>query len=159
MTQKHLAGWLKAIILGLTVLALLVYGLLIPLLGYSIISDAPEYRSWYLPWLIFAGLSAVPLFIAAFFGWKVAVNIGQDRSFCMENSILLRRIAVLAVIDSGLVFAGDVILLFLGMNHASIAIALLMVAFLGAAASVGCAALSHLIRKAADLQQESDLTI
>lgn len=159
MTQKNLAGWLKGIIIGLTILALLVYGLLIPLFGHSIVSDAPEFRSWYFPWLIFAWLTAIPCFIAAFFGWKVAVNIGKDRSFTMENSIFLRRIAVLAALDSALVFIGDMVLSFLGMCHPSIAIALLMAVFIGAAISVAFAALSHLVKKAADLQQESDLTI
>ncbi len=159
MTQKNLAVWLKTIIIGLTVLALLVYGLLIPFLGRGLIESAPEFSSWYVPWLVFSWLTAVPCFIAAFFAWKVAVNIGQDRSFSMDNSMLLRRIALLAAIDSALVFAGDVVMFLLGMNHASAAIALLMVVFLGAAVSVACAALSHLVKKAADLQQESDLTI
>ena len=159
MTQKNLAGWLKAIIIGLVVLALLVYGLLIPFIGRGIVESAPEFQSWFVPWLVFAWATAVPCFIAAFFAWKVAVNIGQDHSFCMENSVLLRRIAILAAVDSALVFVGDVVFILLGMNHASSAIALLMVVFLGAAVSVACAALSHLVKKAADLQQESDLTI
>ena len=159
MTQKNLAGWLKAIIIGLVVLALLVYGLLIPFMGRSIVEEAPEFRSWYVPWLIFAWLTAIPCFIAAVFAWKVASNIGRDRSFSMDNAVLLKRIAGLAALDGAVVFTGDVVLILLGMNHPGVAIALLMVVFLCAAVSVACAALSHLVKKAADLQQESDLTI
>ena len=54
MTQKNLAGWLKAIIIGLVVLALLVYGLLIPFIGRGIVESAPEIQSWFVPWLVFA---------------------------------------------------------------------------------------------------------
>lgn len=159
MSQKNLAGWLKTIIGGLVVLALLFFFVIVPLLGRSIVEDAPEYRNWFVPWLVFAWITAVPCFIAAVFAWRVAGNIGKDRSFSMENAVLLKRIALLAVIDSAAIFIGNLVMIFLSMTHASVVIVLLMVTFLGVAVSVACAALSHLVRKAADLQQESDLTI
>ena len=159
MTQKNLARWLKGIIIGLVLLGVLVYGVLIPVFGKGIVNDALEYHSWFIPWLIFAWATAVPCFIAAVFAWKIAVNIEKDRSFSMDNSILLKRIAVLAALDSVLVFAGDVLMAFLGFSHPSVAIVLLLIVFLGIAVSVACAALSHLVKKAADLQQENDLTI
>lgn len=159
MSQKNLARWLKAIIIGLVLLSLVFYGLLVPMLGKSLIEGAPEFSSWYIPWLCFAWLTAVPCWIAAVFAFQVAGNIGKDRSFSNDNAVLLKRIAMLAAIDSALVFVGDVVFSLLGMNHPSAVLALVFVVFLGVAVSVAAATLSHLVKKAADLQQENDLTI
>ena len=45
------------------------------------------------------------------------------------------------------------------MSHPGVAIASLAVVFVGVAVAVGAAALSHLVGKAALLQEQSDLTI
>ena len=159
MSQKSLAVWLKIIIAGLAVLLLLFAVLIVPMLGQSTISYAPEFSGWFVPWLIFAWVTAVPCFIAAVFAWKVADNIGKDRSFSIDNALLLKRIAILAAADGAILFTGDLVLSLLSMSHPGITLGLLLLVFLAVAASVACAALSHLVRKAADLQQESDLTI
>ena len=159
MTQKNLSVWLKVIIGGLVILALIVYGFIVPEAGKTILSGAPEFKSWYLPWLIFSWLTAVPCLIAAIFAWKVADNIGKDRSFSNENALLLKRISILAALEGALIVTGNIVFFLLGMNHPGIVIALFMIAFVPFAVSVACAALSHLVKKAADLQEESDLTI
>ncbi len=51
------------------------------------------------------------------------------------------------------------VLLFLNMSHPGVVLGSLLVVFAGAAAAVAAAALSHLVRKAALLQEENDLTI
>ena len=58
-----------------------------------------------------------------------------------------------------LVFLGNLILTFLNMNHPGILLISLMVIFLGISVSIAAAALSHLVLKAAVLQEQSDLTI
>jgi len=45
-----------------------------------------------------------PLLCCAGIGWKIAGAIGRDRSFSVENANLLKRIAVLAVTDTGFFF-------------------------------------------------------
>ena len=45
------------------------------------------------------------------------------------------------------------------MNHPGVILMLLLVVFAGVAVAVAAAALSHLVKKAAVLQEESDLTI
>ena len=159
MSQKSLAAWLKFIIAGLAALLLFFVALVVPGLGKSTISYAPEFSGWFVPWLVYAWAAAIPCFIAAVFAWKIADNIGKDRSFSIANALLLKRIAILAAVDGAVIFTGDLILSLLGMSHPGFSLALLIVVFLAVAASVACAALSHLVRKAADLQQESDLTI
>ncbi len=47
----------------------------------------------------------------------------------------------------------------MNMNHPSVIVASLIIVFVGIAVAVVFATLSHLVRKAADLQQENDLTV
>ena len=164
MNQKSLSKWLKFIIIGVGICALLVYFLIVPVLGkdlvYSVGEDLNPFR--YPPFLCWLGviwLTAVPFFIALVFAWRVARNIGADRSFSMENAELLRRISVLAAVDAAFFFLANIVLMFLNMNHPGTLLAAMLVVFAGVAVAVASAALSHLIRKAADLQDESDLTI
>ncbi len=159
MEQKALSKWLKIIIIGVGICGLVGYFLVIPSFGQSLARQYPEFSGRYLPWLIFIWLTAIPCYIALFFGWKIAANIGADRSFSVENANLLKWISWLAAGDSIYFFAGNVALLLLGMSHPGVVLASLLVVFAGVAITVAAAALSHLVRKAAALQEESDLTI
>jgi hypothetical protein len=49
--------------------------------------------------------------------------------------------------------------MFMNMNHAGVILRSLVIVFIGIAVTIAAATLSHLVKKAADLQQESDLTI
>lgn len=159
MEQKALSKWLKIIIIGVGICGLVGYFLVIPSFGQSLARQYPEFSGRYLPWLIFIWLTAIPCYIALFFGWKIAANIGRDRSFSVENANLLKWISWLAAGDSIYFFAGNVALLLLGMSHPGVVLLSLLVVFAGVAITVAAAALSHLVRKAAALQEESDLTI
>ena len=159
MKQDKLAGWLKFIILGVGLCILIVYVFVVPMFGRTIVDDAPEFAGWYVPWLVFISITAVPVFIALFFCWKVANNIGNDRSFSMDNANLLKWISWLAAADSAYFFIGNIVLLLLNMSHPGMTLMSMLIAFFGVAVSIASAALSHLIVKAADLQELSDLTI
>ena len=159
MSQKSLSRWLKAVIVGLALCGLVVFGVIIPIVGQSIVVSAPEFGYCFWPWLIFAWVAALPCYGMLILGWKVAANIGADRSFSLENARLLKGVALLAGLDSALVFIVNAIFLLLNMNHPGVAILMLLAVFAGVAVSIAAACLSHLVRKAADLQAESDLTI
>ena len=159
MGQKALSKWLKAILIGVGVCGLIVYFLILPEVGRSTIDSYSEFSGWYWPWLIFLWATGIPCYTALVFGWKIAANIGKDRSFSMENAKLLKWISWLAAGDAAFFFAGNVVFLFLNMNHPGVLILSLLVVFAGVAVAVAAAALSHLVEKAAALQEESDLTI
>ena len=112
-----------------------------------------------MPWLIFLSLTAIPIYIALFFAWKIFANIGNDNSFCKENAGYLKWISWLAGGDAAYFFLGNIVLMFLNMNHPGIVLYSLIVVFAGTAVSVASAALSHLVLKAALLQEENDLTV
>ena len=159
MEQKALAKWLKLVLLGMGLCGLAVYFFIIPAYGASLRSLYPEFSNRFWPWLIFLWVSGVPCYVVLALGWRIAANIGRDASFSMDNARCLRHIALLAALDGAYFFLGNLILLFLNMSHPGVVLGSLLVVFAGAAVAVAAAALSHLVRKAALLQEENDLTI
>lgn len=159
MTQKSIARWLKALIIGISLCGLVIYALVIPSIGQAIAGANPEFAYCYLPWLIFISVTALPCYAALVLAWKIASNIGRDRSFTMENAKWLKYIAALAAADAMYFFVGNVTLLLLSMSHAGIALLSLIIVFAGIAIAIAFAALAYLVKKAAALQEQSDLTI
>ncbi len=159
MEQKTLSKWLKCILIGVGICGLIVFAAVIPMYGISVRTMYPEFSNRFWPWLVFLWISGLPCFVALAMAWKIAANIGADRSFSEQNALMLRRISELAIGDAGFFFAGNILLLMLNMSHPSVVIASAGIAFAGVAAAVVCAVMSHLVKKAADLQEQSDLTI
>ena len=159
MEQKTLSRWLKVILVGVGLCGLVVYGAVLPLYGQSLVGQNPDMANRYWPWLIFLWATGVPCYAALVIGWRIAVNIGKDRSFSEDNARHLKRIALLAAGDAVFFFIGNIVLLFANMGHPGVVLGSLLVVFAGVAVSVAAAALSHLVLKAALLQEQSDLTI
>lgn len=158
MTQKSLSKLMKLIIILLGVCGAVLYSLLLPI-GNGFASDYPEFSYCFAPWLIFLLLTLVPCYSVLILGWKIASSIAQDNSFTEINSKRLKSVAVLALATSVYLFLGDIVFFLFGMNHPSTFIALLFIVFIGIAITVASAVLSYLVKKAAALQEQSDLTI
>lgn len=159
MKQTALSRWLKAVILAVGLCGLGVYFWIVPTLARSVTAQYPEFSGCLWPWLCLVWATAIPCYAALLFCWKIARNIGADRSFCAQNGRLLRWISYLAAGDVALFLLGNVVFLLLNMNHPSILLAALLIFLIGMAISVAAATLSHLVGKAAALQEQSDLTI
>lgn len=159
MEQKTLSKWLKCILVGAGVCGAVVYFGILPIFGSALRELYPAEGNPYYPWLFFLWASGIPCYAVLVLGWKIAGNIGADRSFSQSNAKLLGQISILSAADAAFFFVGNVVLLFLNISHPSIALASLLVVFAGAAISVASAVLSHLVKKAADLQEQSDWTI
>ena len=159
MNQQKLSSWLKGIVIGIGLCGLIVCFAVLPAFGESLRTDFPEFAGWYWPWMIFLWVAAVPCYAALVLGWRIAASIGADRSFTADNARLLRIIGGLAAGDTAYFFAGNVVLLFLNMNHPGVLLISLLICFAGVSVTVAAVCLSHLVRKAADLQEQSDLTI
>ena len=149
MEQKSLSNLLKFIIIGIGV------SIIAPL---AIVFIAVIEKN-FLQWGIFMGVSSVPCYIVLALGWQIAVNIGMDKSFCEENAGKLKYISLLAAGDSAWFFVVSITFLLLKISRPEITISSMLIVFIGVAISVVAAALSHLVKKAADLQVQSDLTI
>lgn len=159
MEQKSLSNWLKLIIIGTGICGIIVYAYLIPVIGNDMVAQYPEFSNCYYPWLILIWLTAIPCYIVLVFAYQIATNIGKDKSFCNANAAKLKYISMLALGDVVFLFVMNVVYLVLNMNHPGILLAALFIVFVGIAVSVTAAALSHLVQKAAILQEQSDLTI
>lgn len=99
MTQFTLSKWLKIAIVVVGLCVLMVYGWVVPFYGQGIVASNPEMAYYYWPWLILISVTAIPIFIALVLAWKVAGNIGKNRSFTVKNAGYLKTIALLAMID------------------------------------------------------------
>jgi len=159
MKQNTLSKWLKLMIVGVGICGIIIYAAVIPMLAEDMVQKYPEFHYCQWPWLILIGITAIPCYGVLILGWKIAAHIGADRSFSIENARLLKWISLLAVGDAAFFFAGNLIYLLLNMNHPSIVLVSFLIEFFGIAVSVASAALSHLVRKAAELQDQSDWTI
>ncbi|MBO4879925.1 MAG: DUF2975 domain-containing protein, partial [Clostridia bacterium] len=107
MKQKTLALWLKIVIIGVALCGLVICFVMLPGVGRDFADSLNrEFDHAYWPWLIFLWLTALPCFAALGIGWKIADNIGKDRSFCIENAKLISAISVLAAADSAFFFVG-----------------------------------------------------
>lgn len=159
MEQRTLACWLKLLVVFAAVCGIVLCAGILPLAGKRLAAAYPEFAYCYLPWLIFLWMLAVPCFIALMLAWKIFGSIEKDCSFCMENADALQKISFLAAADSGLLFLGNVLFLLLNMNHLAVLLGACVVVVAGIGISVASAVLSHLVRKAAKLQEQSDLTI
>lgn len=159
MTQKSLSKWLKGVIVGIAVCGLVIYAVLVPMFGKDLAMENPEFAHAYYPWLAILWVSAIPCYLALYHGWKITARIARDNSFSKENARSLKHICMLALTDAAYCFAANLAMLFLDMSHPSILLASLFVDFAGVAVAVTAAALSHLVLKAAEIQQENKLTI
>ena len=159
MEQKAFSRWLKGIIIGIGLCGLIFYAAVVPVLADCMLEGNPEFAAAVLPWKIFIWCSGIPCFAVLYFAWRIVADIGLDRSFTDENAKRLKWISGLAAGDALFFFLGNILLLFLGMNHPGIVLVSSVVVFIGVAVAVASAALSHLVKKAAALQEQSDLTI
>ena len=77
----------------------------------------------------------------------------------MANVDHFKRITWLAAIDTAYFFVGNVVFLFMNMSHPGVTLGSLIVVFIGVAITVASAVLSRLVKNAADLQEQNELTI
>ena len=157
MDQKRLAIWLKAIVIGCGICGLVLFGFILPRFLAYVAEEVPDlpHKSW----TAFMWVLAIPCYAVLVCIWRMANEIARDNSFSMENAKHLKYIALLAGADSALLLAGNLIFIVLGHSIPTLALVSAFVCFVGLAISVGAACLSHLVHKAALLQEENDLTI
>ena len=106
----------------------------------------------------------IPYMIAMWHYFRICKNIGDERSFCMENAQRMNDIARLLFIASGMWAAALVAVVLMNIGAITGYAALLLVEIvlaLMATVAVGLVAkmLALLVGRASHLQEENDLTI
>ncbi len=153
---KTIAGSLKFIIIAMGLCAFAIQSVISLML---IISDADNIATLRAPWMAFLWSTAIPMIPALIYSWKTASNIGKNKPFCLDNSKNLKNIAISSICDAALVLAGNIIYLLLDISHPSVLLFSSIIVLIGIAIFIAAMGLSQLIRNAAELQEENELTI
>ena len=159
MEQRKMVKWLKFLVIFVALCGLILCAVVIPVVGKELSGMSPELGRYFKPWVTFVWLLAVPCFAALVHAWMIFSNIEKDKAFSMENAKHMEKISYLAGADTIALISGNIVLLILNINHPSVFLVFLMIGIIGIGISVAAAVLSHLIQKAANLQDENDLTI
>ncbi len=159
MTQKSLSNRMKLIIVLLGLCGVALFGIAVPVIGLDLVDSYPEFSYCFLPLLIFILIIAVQFYALLVSVWIFAPMIGNDNSFTELNSKRLKNVSLISLATSIYLFVGATVFLLLSMCHFTMFLGACLVSFVGIAISVASAVLSYLVKKAAALQEQSDLTI
>jgi len=159
MTSRTLGNLMRISVIAAAVCGLFLCIYAIPACGRGIISEYPELESWFLPWLIFAWMVALPCFAVLFLIWKVSGAVINETVFTFRTAKWVKTGAVLFFCDAALLFIGNVVLLLLNMSHPGILLLSVIIDIFAIALAMLAAILSRYLTKAAVLQEESEGTI
>ena len=150
---------LKITVITTGLLGAIFYFGALPSVGKFIAEVSPEFAGAYYPWLILFWITAIPCYTALVLLWRVIKSIDSDELFRKVNADRFRILGKLAFADAAVFMAANIIYLFLNFNHPSILIASAFVCAVGVAFGICMKAMAGFFDKAADLQEENDLTI
>ncbi len=159
MSQSKLSKWLKWIIYGAGFCGGIICFYIIPDWGKDIVTANPEFSYYYLPWLLFLWIAAVPCIGILICAWKIANAVGKDNTISMKNVKYLKTISLLSAGDSIYIFVGNLLFLLLNMNHPGIVLLSFFIEFIGIAVAVLSASISHLVYKEVKIHEENELII
>ena len=157
--NKHPERGMKLAAVAAAALGLLAAFVLLPALASAMLEEYPAYQKWYWPCLIYGWVVLLPGFAGLWEFWKICVEIGRDNSFSQKNARALFRICLLALTMAALLAAGVAALCLLGMGLPALLIAMLGFAAACALVALLANALAQLVRRAAAIKSENDLTI
>lgn len=157
--NKHPERGMKLAALAAALIGLLAAFVFLPMLASALLEEFPAYQKWYWPCLIYGWVVLLPGFAGLWEFWKICVEIGRDNSFSQKNARALFRICLLALTMAALLAVGVAALCLLGMGLPALLIAMLGFAAACALVALLANALAQLVRRAAAIKRENDLTI
>ena len=147
---------MRAFTFAAALCGLFLCAFVVPVWGRGIITAAPEFRSWFLPWLIFAWLAALPCFAILIYVFKVANAVQSETVFTQRTAKWVKTGAVILFSDAAFVFFGNIVLLFMNMNHPGVLLLCLIVIIFALTLVLLASVLSRYLAKAALLQEENE---
>ncbi len=130
-----------------------------PLSGLRYRAALPEWAYLFIPALAFLWLIGLIYSAAMGYYFRICLRIGQDRSFCPENALGLSRIAGLLIGAAALWLLGIPAGLLLGLGLRVWSAAFLLAGCASAAMGMLALGLARLLRRAAEMKEENDLTV
>lgn len=160
MKQTEMSVYLKVVTLGVGALLMAFVFWFLPLVLKESLTEAAG-AGGYQGTCILVGLSAVPAMMCLIRFWGICESIRMDRSFSMENAHRLKRMSQYMLVDTVL-YTGFLAWFFLAGWYVAAAwliFPVLLAIFISVTLTILCAALSHLVQKAGEIQEEQELTI
>lgn len=160
MKQKEMSKYLKAITIGVGILLLVFAFWFLPLVLRETLTGIAGTGGYY-GVCILVDISVLPALMCLLRFWEICGSIGQDRSFSGENAVRLKRMSLYMLADA-LLYSGFLVWFFAAgwYRHAAwLLFPVLLAVFIAVTLAVLCAALSHLVQNASELQEEQNLTI
>ena len=157
--NKHPERGMKLAALAAALIGLLAAFVFLPILASALLEEFPAHQKWYWPCLIYGWVVFAPGFVGLWEFWKICAEIGRDNSFSQQNARSLTRICLLALTMAALLAVGVAALCLLGMGLPALLIAMLGFGAACALVALLANALSQLVRRAAAIKSENDLTI
>jgi hypothetical protein len=158
MTHKGLHKYIVLASLGAAFCLACVYAG-VAFFGLRIARDFPGETRRIALWLILGGITAAPCLAAVVFSLKIASLVRRDKSFSRQTSQLLKNISACSNIAALYFAAVNIVMFISGYQHPSTMLASAVLILLALSAGAAFAALSRFVAKAAELQEESDLTV
>lgn len=159
MQRKSLTIFLYlALTLSVFVL-LLLYGLIGPFIALQAKEMYSECASLFLPFLLYAEITALPTFFTVLEGYGMTHRFSQNRSFCKANVQALKRIGFYGLFAFVWYLLGIGGLFVAKLPVPILILALFVLSVMAVCVSCAAAVASHLFDKAQGMQEENDLTI
>lgn len=158
MQHRRLARWLKTAFFILGIWGIVFYAWGVPLLLRQTTAELASPLSLR-AYLAFALPTALPCLAALILAYRIAIRIGQNRSFCMENARGVQFISLLLAANAIYVIAINLILYGCGKSSASLLFLSLLLAVFAAVIAAAFWVLAQLLRGASHLETENRFTI
>lgn len=159
MSQKSIAMMLKVFCVVVAVVGAFFFFVYAPLFVEELAIMYPEAAHLKWPGLVGICVIAVLCYLVLGIFWSICVRIGEDNSFCNENADGMKRMGLLSFGVGVLLTGGMIFLGFQGFLEIAYFIVYFLLMCVVCGVGVLCLALSALIRRAAQLKEENDLTI
>lgn len=160
MKQREMSVYLRLVTIVITILFLAFSGWFLPFVLKDLVlnnTGETEYRLA----CIFIWITAIPCLLCLWKFWGICVRIGRNQSFCRENANALKRMSHFMLVDCVLYVIVLAAACIMGWYQYSIGFlfGIVVILFICVFIAVASAALSHLVYKASQLQDDQDLTI
>lgn len=116
-------------------------------------------KTMYVVWQIITIVCSVVCIIAIVIAWMMFADIGKDLSLTMKNSKRLLVISNLFLLDTVIFSMYFIASLLIHKSFGIMTAVNIGIVFVGVSLTVICACLSHLVEKAAVIEEENELTI
>lgn len=160
MKQKEVSTWLKVITIVFAIMIVFFFIFIWPLVGNEVEEiSSTNSKFFHYSFMVFGFVIEFACLAVLYFFWIVCTQIGKDNSFSRENASAFVNISKIAFFITVLWFVGFIVLAFYKSTNVAVCIFLIFAIVVSVSISILAATLSHLILKAYEMKNESELTI